>query len=109
MRPATQRQRILAALERAGRRGVDRTEFLAPNPIDGGKPILQFAARIDELRQAGHVIEHAGRRRHCVIYRLVKPPPAPALPPAVDQPELFDRAVGAGPPASAIGDWEAEP
>jgi len=79
----TQKARILAALERAGARGVDRTAFLGPETADFLPPVLQFAARIGELRADGHNIEAHGRRNRCVVYRLVAEPaqePVPAAP-----------------------------
>jgi hypothetical protein len=55
-RPRTQNDRVLVALERAGRRGVRTTDFLGPQVVDGGTPILRLPSRINDLRDAGHRI-----------------------------------------------------
>lgn len=68
----TQRERVLAYLRACGERGGDPTAFLLPNVVDGGKPILNWGARILELRQAGHQIEAAGRRNGCVVMVLTR-------------------------------------
>ena len=83
-RPRTQRERVLAALRRAGERGLTQVDWLLHDVIDGGPPIVRLPARVDELRQAGHHIEHAGRRNRCVIYRLAD------LPAPVVSPQLPD-------------------
>lgn len=103
-RPYTQRERVLTALRRAGARGVDATQFLLPNVIDGGPAITRLASRIDELRSRGHHIEHAGRRKRMVIYRLASlPAPVVQAPSIDDDPAaLFGAAVGAAPPRSAL-------
>ena len=62
--------RVLAALTMAGARGVTRVEFLAPNVCDGGKPIVNFPARIYDLRQAGIEIVKVGRRNACDVFVL---------------------------------------
>lgn len=108
MRPATQRERVLDALRRAGLRGVTAVDFLPLHVIDGGAPITRLASRVEELGRAGHRIERAGRRARCIVYRLAPSAPAPAAEAQVETPGLFDDAVGAAPPASAIGDWEPE-
>ena len=95
---------MLTALRRAGARGVDATQFLLPNVIDGGPAITRLASRIDELRSRGHHIEHAGRRKRMVIYRLASlPAPVVQAPSIDDDPAaLFGAAVGAAPPRSAL-------
>lgn len=66
----TQKTRLLNALQKHPE-GIDRTQFLAPDVIDGGKPIINIPARIEELRNEGHRIIDAGRRHNCEVYRLV--------------------------------------
>lgn len=52
---------MLRALIHAGSRGVRPEDFLTPNVVDGGKPIMRVAARIADLRREGHVIRsHPG-------------------------------------------------
>ena len=91
----TQKARILRALERAGARGVDRTQFLGPDTADGFPPILQFAGRVAELKADGHRIEAHGRRHRCVVYRLIADPPAQQ--PAPADPSLSEPARSATP------------
>lgn len=68
----TQKDRVLRALRTTGGRGLTRVDFLRP-VIDGGAPILNIPARIEELRKEGHTIHNAGRRDECVIYTLEAP------------------------------------
>lgn len=49
----TQVERVRRALERGP---VNVTDFAAPNVIDGGKPIMRMAARVQELRDQGYAI-----------------------------------------------------
>jgi hypothetical protein len=79
-----QEARILAALRVRGSRGVTRVDFQLPDVIDGHAPILNFPARIKNLRDEGHVIVDEGRRHKCKVYRLLRdaqdaplPPPRP--------------------------------
>lgn len=53
----TQADRVLAALRRAGDRGILATAFSPPNVVDHGKPIYRVAARVLELRACGFEIE----------------------------------------------------
>lgn len=94
-REPTQKQRVLRALEDAGDRGLDRTAFLAPDVIDDGPPILQFAGRIAELRADGHRIEVRGRTHRCARYVLAADP-APAVV-APDEPADAVSLFDAGP------------
>jgi hypothetical protein len=109
-RPRTQRDRVIEALRRAGDHGITAVDFLLPNVIDGGPPIVRLPARIDELRADGHHIEHAGRRRNrCVVYVLTTLP-APTIGPLAgddDPTALFGTAVGAAPPRSPYDCREA--
>jgi hypothetical protein len=79
----TQTARVLAALRSRGAHGITAADFAAGRVIDGQKPIMRVAARILELRQAGHRIEVIGERDGgCYVYRLVhdtqdNPPPRP--------------------------------
>lgn len=65
---ATQTDRVLRALERAGARGITAVDFQLPDVIDGGPPILRVAARIEELADAGHRIADGGKRDRCKVY-----------------------------------------
>lgn len=103
-RPKTQKPRVLRALERAGRHGVDCTQFLGPDTIDGGPPILNLAGRINELRADGYCIEVRGDRRNkCVVYRFQPPAAVPA--PVSDRPPPAPDVATAlfKPPASPPG------
>jgi hypothetical protein len=97
----SQRDRVLNALRARGGRGVTPVDFLAPGVCDCGPPVTRFAARVNELRSAGHVIVKAGRRDRCDVLVLVREAPAASLPsPALDAAQLFDSHVGAPPPRS---------
>ena len=66
----TQKQRILKALQAAGAEGIKPEDFLLPDVVDAGKPILRGAARIDDLRKEGLTIT-TDSSGHTAIYRLV--------------------------------------
>ena len=66
----TQKQRILKALQAAGAEGIKPEDFLLPDVVDAGKPILRVAARIDDLRKEGLTIT-TDTSGHTAIYRLV--------------------------------------
>ncbi|HTE60086.1 MAG TPA: hypothetical protein VK631_07015 [Solirubrobacteraceae bacterium] len=66
----TQTDRVLAALSRAGARGITAVDFAAPDVCDGGKPIMRVAARVKDLRDAGFEIETGGERDSCAVYKL---------------------------------------
>ena len=71
----SQRDRVLEALRQAGPRGISAVDFMPPNTIDGGKPILRLPSRIFELREMGYVIDSSGDRRNkCDVYRLIREP-----------------------------------
>lgn len=72
-----QTDRVLAELRRAGARGVTAVSFAAPNICDGGPPIMRLAARIAELRGAGHKITDGGRTGAVKRYVLEEPQRAP--------------------------------
>jgi hypothetical protein len=95
----TQRERVLDALRRAGDHGITAVDFLLPDVVDGGPPIVRLPARVDELRHAGYVIVGAGRRAKCQVYVLNEPARA-ATRDDDDQAALFTAAVGAAPPRS---------
>jgi hypothetical protein len=65
----TQKQRVMAALEKAGAAGISPEDFLLPNVIDGGKPILRLPARINDLRNDGLSID-TEHTRTTAIYTL---------------------------------------
>jgi hypothetical protein len=69
----SQTQRVLAALRHRGAHGITAADFAAGRVIDGQKPIMRVAARILELRQAGHRIDVIGERDGgCYVYRLLR-------------------------------------
>lgn len=77
---------------------VSVIDFLAPNVIDGLKPITRLAARKYDLIQDGHDVREIGVRNGCSVYGLfihnkLVEAPAPTAAPA--QPMLFemDRAA----------------
>ena len=95
----TQCDRVLAALYRHPDRGISQVDFLRYPTIDGGPPITRLAARVNELRDQGHLIVDAGIREKCKVYclarelveaasdpvpgrdkRVVEPVPPPAAP-----------------------------
>jgi hypothetical protein len=72
---------------------VSVIDFLAPNVVDGLKPITRLAARKYDLIQDGHDIREIGTRNGCSVYglfinnKLVKAPRPTAVP---EQPMLFE-------------------
>ena len=59
----SQTQRVLKALEAVGERGITSSDFDGSQPvIDGGRQIKRLAARIGELRSAGHEISSVTTR-----------------------------------------------
>jgi hypothetical protein len=99
----TQRDRVLHALQAAGERGVTQVDFMLPGVIDGGAPITRVAARIDELRRAGHQIVNAEWRQKCIVYRLEQPAAATASEPAQDASGALSLFTSEPASASAIG------
>lgn len=102
----TQAERVLRALERAGRHGVTQVDFDLPDVIDGGPPIKRVAARVHELReQHGHRITEHGRRHKCVVYVLA-PQGSASRPPAGSSPvavaEMPRRLAGGREAAARI-------
>lgn len=98
-----QNDRVLRALTKAGERGITRVDFQAPDVIDGGKPILNFPARIQDLEEDGYTITAGERRNRCTVYRLVgaasetsNTRPGPLPPAAFATP---------APPRPALGTW----
>jgi hypothetical protein len=67
----SQQDRVLAALSRAGARGITQVDFLLPDVIDGGPPITRLPARIKELRDAGLPVRNGGIRDKCRVFRLL--------------------------------------
>lgn len=99
--------------------GVCRVDFLAPNVIDGGLPIVNFPARIHDLiHKHGERIETVGERYGCALYARVTaaagesdvPPLGEAqaglqqVPGADTEPALFPAPAQ---PRSAIFDEDA--
>jgi len=85
----SQTKRIRDALERAGRVGVPATDFLLPDVVDGGKPIMRMAARVLELRQQGLSIDTRTDPNGVARYVLVSEPGpgGEPVPPPVTQSE----------------------
>lgn len=99
-RRPTQRERVLRALTRAGRRGITAVDFSAPDVCDGLDPIIRLPSRIDELRSAGHRIEVRGRRHRCAVYVLEAPPERPS-PPTTREGPAPSLALEVAPPPPA--------
>ena len=97
-RPRTQRDRVLVALKRAGRRGLTQIDFHAPHVVDGGTPITRLAPRIREMREQGHQII-SRRDNGLARYVLVPPPRRRTMPVDVDV-DARQLELPAPPPAS---------
>jgi hypothetical protein len=88
--------RISRALDRHPD-GVSRVDFLPPNVIDGGPPIVNFPGRIFDLIHKHHeAIEEAGERFGCKCFRRpvaaapARPaPPVEATDPARPEPDVL--------------------
>lgn len=66
----SQNDRVLAALRNGP---VSPISFAAPNVIDGGPPVMRVAARIKDLRDAGHLIrQHTAKDNRTAIYTLTR-------------------------------------
>ena len=96
-----QQRRVLRALQTVGGKGITRVDFQPPNVCDGGDPILNFPARIKELRddcgydvQAKTVAGKVEWRDRCKVFVLVKDKVEPL--PVLDSPLVLE--VGAGTP-----------
>lgn len=93
------KQRFLDQLRKGPVAAVD---FLAPNVIDGGKPITRLAARKYDLVQDGHDVRDVGVKNGCSVYAwfgmlentgpaAVETTPDPPAPDHVEAaPTLFD-------------------
>lgn len=104
----TQQERVLRALQQAGRHGITAVDFSAPNTIDGRPPITRLAARVMELKAEGHRIEKTGWRQKCAVYALREERNLAAVPePAPASPTLFDPSEHRAHPVSAIGGGDA--
>jgi hypothetical protein len=96
---------VLAALRRRGRHGITRVDFQLPDVIDHGAPILNFPARIKDLKEQGHRIGDNGRRDKCKVYVLLED--------ADESPQTVRPVVGlrdhlfTPPPRNAIFDEDA--
>lgn len=71
MSKVTQATRVLAALSRAGDRGLTQGDWLNPGGADGAGRITRVAARVEELRADGLPIVKDGKREGFAVYRLV--------------------------------------
>lgn len=95
----TQAQRIHRALKLAGPRGITALDFIRTPTFDGGLPITRLAARIQELREQGHVITSSEKRNKCAVYVLVvfvaPPTEEPETDVALFDPRELVRPLGA--------------
>jgi hypothetical protein len=105
-RRMTQVQRVEQLLRRRGEHGITAKDFMPPT-ADGLSPIWRCAARVNELRQTGHVIEtrleqQGGARvaHYFLIGEERVTVPVSAAPSAPD--ELLPAA-----PQSAVLGWDA--
>lgn len=85
----TDKDRILARLRDGNT--VSPVDYQAPT-VDGGKPILRVAARINDLRNEGHRIDTIGKKHGCAVYALVR-----------SAPRLVEQAERPGPPRGHSG------
>jgi hypothetical protein len=77
MSKPTQTERVIAAARSPD--GVCQADFLLPDVIDGGPPIVRVGARIQDAEERGHTFAILGWRRKTRVYRLVaEPEPAPS-------------------------------
>lgn len=97
----TQTSRLLAALTRAGDRGVTSVDFIRTPTIDGGPPILRLAARVKELRDEGFNVVTDGERDSVAVYKL-EPADSGQL-----FPVSFDEAIPPRPRNAILGDEAA--
>lgn len=68
--------RVLHALRKHRDRGITRIDFQAPT-IDDGPPVLNFPARILDIKSEGfHITEADERRNRCKVYLLRDEPTA---------------------------------
>ena len=108
----SQTDRVLAALKRAGPRGITQIDFDLPDVIDGGTPIKRIAARVHEIRKGLEVTED-GWRQKCRVYVYGGPlnaAPVQAVAPIPDSNPDADATGGlfdipAQPPANEM--WAA--
>jgi hypothetical protein len=71
----TQRERTLYALEEAGENGLTMLDFMPPNVVDHGPPIIRSQTRIFELKQEGWIMVNTKEKREkCDVY-VLKPSP----------------------------------
>lgn len=67
----TQRDRVLRLLKQRAGEGITQADFDGPT-ADGGPPVRRLAARVEELRKAGHVITSSKDSSKFARYSLVK-------------------------------------
>lgn len=75
---STQTDRVLAALRKAGSRGITASDFTPAegnHVIDGGGRITRVAARVRDLRDEGYTIVKGPRRAGFDTYVLTGYPP----------------------------------
>src|SRR4051794_954643 len=110
----TQNERIVRMLRSTGDRGITQLDVDAPT-LDGGTPIRRLASRINELRDAGYVINTHARRNKMAVYRLesepeqARPaaePPSPASPPTPTPTPVASPGEPVASPANAIHGWD---
>jgi hypothetical protein len=68
----TDAERLLRHMKRGNEVAV--TDWADKYTPDGGKPILRVAARILDLKHAGHPVERVGTKNRCATYALVYEP-----------------------------------
>ena len=90
----TQKDRVLKALERSGAFGVTTVDA-ASGVL--GEPILRLAARIDELRQEGHVIKTVTLKNRTARYVLVKASQSRTGGEVVESPAISDGGLADSP------------
>jgi hypothetical protein len=95
----SKRELVHRLLREAAPRGVTTAEF-----IEAGCG-SRFGARVQELRDAGHLVDSKRLRSGSYLYTLRLPSAVPAEVGAVEPPQLFEAAAPA--PANALSWGEA--
>lgn len=103
---ASQTDRVLNALRKAGSRGITAVDFQLPDVIDGGPPIMRVAARVMDLRRQGHTIISAGTRQKCRRYELVAVPAPADLAYQAAAETAFEAPARPVPRCAIYDDWE---
>lgn len=104
----TQKERILKALKAAGATGISPEDFLLPDVIDAGKPILRVAARIDDLRKEGVKIT-TDSNGTTAIYKLASPVEGASSNERGGSPDHTEQPFGSADLDGASSSWFEEP